>query len=166
MSVWKRLGNVAKGSVKTWTRSGDSARDAAMDEIEAELEQARGTVGRSEDRVPVRRTQSEAPTATGAVRTPEREPVPRTDLFADTPTDAQPHKADLFADEAPLPDADPTELTPEPPLAEEAARVEQAVADVVDDAFAGFDDASAWDRLEEADVEEAVEVTDTVKRRL
>ncbi|MFK7927160.1 MAG: hypothetical protein AB8H79_03155 [Myxococcota bacterium] len=131
MSVWKRLGNVAKGSVKTWTRGSEPGRDAALDEIEAELANA-STVGRSEDRAARPRVSDAPVSASAVVREPGREPVPRTDLFGGA-EDAAPKKADLFTEA--LEEEDPTELAPpEMPLADEAARVEDAVQAIVNEA--------------------------------
>lgn len=157
MSVWKRLTNVAKGTVKStvksWTGEGTTPGEAAL---EAELE-ALGRSGDAGGDGPRQETRGRPSTqARPAVRhahvDPARNPVKRTDLFpseaARAPT-ADPKK-DL------LPDTEPADLAPEAPedrvdapLAEAASRVMDAVDDVLEsapDPFAAFE-SSDWDLL-------------------
>lgn len=174
MSVWKRLTNVAKGTVKgtvkSWTGDAPTPGEAAL---EAELEEMRSTGGSA----PRQRTSGvPARDARPAVRNahvdPARNPVQRTDLF---PTEAPSApevtgKKDLLTETAPANLAPESDAAPEirapkvasPPepdpapvetaagtLSDAASRVMGAVDDVLEsapDPFASFT-SSGWDLL-------------------
>lgn len=83
MSVWKRLSNVARGTVKVWSQGADGPTDPAVEEELSELR--RHPPSGDPHEATIRRARARAdeplPETSGKVRNAADEPVPRTDLF-------------------------------------------------------------------------------------